>query len=207
MHPHVFKNQFSTYHGYAETAVKLGAIFAPITGGIAAQFASSTTPRQQGSSRWARAAWIGVGTAAVAAVGTATATAFMNKAEPVNNSYRWVSEHLVFVRNLWDTGAMSDRIDESIKWGIPFHCYYTRLVPPPSLTTEVAEPRGNTFVYLPAEDTRFAPYFSPVDSVRFRDLPACCRRDCRAYVHVPCRHQPVVLYHGPRYVALLTRLG
>lgn len=178
VNPHVFKHQFSTYQGYADSALKLGAIMAPIGGGIAAQFAGWNTPRPDGgSSHSSRAAWIGVGTAALAAAGTAAATAVLNRGDSVNESYRWVVDHLMFVRNLWDTDAMEARLADCIRYGISFHCFYTRLVSAPGSlrapTSSVVDPTIRTFVLLPDETQPYAHAFSALDSVGAAADAAC----------------------------------
>lgn len=171
VHPHVFKNQFSAYHNYANSALKLGAVLSPIGGGLAAQFASRSTQGSNGASatpsRLSTAAWIGVGTAAAAAIGTAAASAVINKTNPVDESYRWVTEHLAFVRNLWEVDAMSQRLDDCHTNHIPFHCFYTRLrARPGSLgpqPTGPLDPTLRTFILLPDEHKPYAAYFSPLD--------------------------------------------
>ncbi|KAI3628812.1 hypothetical protein CBS14141_000515 [Malassezia furfur] len=171
LHPHVFKNQFSAYHSYANSALKLGAVLSPIGGGLAAQFASRSTQGTNGApatpSRLSAAAWIGVGTAAAAAIGTAAASAVINKTNPVDESYRWVTEHLAFVRNLWEVDAMSQRLDDCHTNHIPFHCFYTRLRPRPGSLgpqpTGPLDPTLRTFILLPGEHKPYAAYFSPLD--------------------------------------------
>lgn len=171
VHPHVFKNQFSTYHGYANSALKLGAVLSPIGGGLAAQFASRSAQGPNGvpttSSRLSNAAWIGVGTAAAAAIGTAVASAVINKTNPVDESYRWVTEHLAFVRNLWEVDAMSQRLEDCRTHQIPFHCFYTRLRPRPGSLgpqpTGPLDPTQRTFILLPDEHQPYAVHFSPLD--------------------------------------------
>ncbi|WFC94930.1 hypothetical protein MBRA1_001568 [Malassezia brasiliensis] len=171
VNPHVFKNQFSTYHGYANTALKLGAVLSPIGGGLAAQFASRFT---QGSneapatpSRLSKAAWIGVGTAAAAAIGMAATSAVINKTNPVDESYRWMMEHLAFVRNLWEVDAMSQRLEDCRTHRIPFHCFYTRLRPRPGSLgpqqTGPLDPTLRTFILLPDGRHPHAAHFSPLD--------------------------------------------
>ncbi|WFD01415.1 hypothetical protein MOBT1_000078 [Malassezia obtusa] len=179
VHPHVFKHQFSTYHEYANSAIKLGAILGPIGGSLAAQFTSRPSPRANApasSSRLSTAAWVGVGTAAVAAVGTAAATAILNRVDPANEPYRWIMDHLAFVRNLWETDAMSQRLEDGIRHEIPFHCFYTRLTNRPgSIGAPAAgplDPTVRTFILVPGADKVYARHFSPLDSSATDEIQA-----------------------------------
>lgn len=198
MHPHVFKHQFSTLHGYADSALKLGAVLAPVAGGLVAQFASQTKRGSEPStSRVSRATWLGVGTAAVAAIGTAAATTVMSNVGSENDPYRWITEHLMFVRALWDTEANKRRLEACATFKIPFHCFYTRIVPPPQALgtnpTTMLDPTTRTFILVPDEKEAYAPYFSPLDSVcAMADLERR-RRNRGTYDHVPGTNQPIVL--------------
>lgn len=215
VHPHVFKHQFSTYHEYANSAIKLGAILGPIGGSLAAQFTSRPSPRANApasSSRLSTAAWVGVGTAAVAAVGTAAATAILNRVDPANEPYRWIMDHLAFVRNLWETDAMSQRLEDGIRHEIPFHCFYTRLTNRPgSIGAPAAgplDPTVRTFILVPGADKVYARHFSPLDSVGVRGSPTERHgRDPSAHLHVPGGHQYRLLPHGPRLGAARVRVA
>lgn len=148
VHPHVFKHQLTTYHGYFDAAIKAGAVMAPLSG----SFASFLAARGSGEAAsrtpsWTR--WAGVGTAAVAAIGTAAATAIASRSDPVNDTYRWITEHVVFVKNLWDERQLTTRMSAC---DVPFHSFYTRVAP------------ARTFVLLPDASAPYASHFSPLDS-------------------------------------------
>lgn len=146
VHPHVFKHQLSTYQQYVDSAVKASSMLAPITGGIAAWWSAPSS----GAARMSTATWIGVGAAAAtAAIGTA-ATAAVHRSDAIQDAYRWVWEHLMFVRHLWDSEALTSRMTDC---DVPFHCFYTLLA---------GDQR--TFILVPPPDAPYAPHFSPLAS-------------------------------------------
>lgn len=149
MHPHVFKHQLTTYHGYVNAALKFGAVLAPVGG----SFASLLVPERHRTSepgRLSTASWVGIGTAAAAAVGTAAVAACTQK-DSLNEAYRWITEHASFVRHLWDEAGMRARLEDA---SVPFHCFYTRLPGSP--------PR--TFIVVPPHHVDYARHFTPLDT-------------------------------------------
>ena len=149
VHPNVFKHQLSTYHGYLDNVIKVGAMLAPVTGGMASMLASRrASPNVSHKSRWSTASWIGIGTAAAAAIGTAAVAAYTSS-DPVQDTYRWVSEHVMFVRHLWDTEALTLRLHSC---RVPYHCFYTQL--------RGTNPR--TFIIVPDAHKPYARAFTPI---------------------------------------------
>lgn len=146
VHPHVFKHQLATYHGYLDTAMKVGAILGPVTGGLASMMASQRKPRNAGMST---ASWIGIGTAAAATIGTAAVAAY-TRSDPMSDAYHWLSEHVTFVKHLWDQDELTRRAHTT---DIPYHCFYTRL---PGTD-------ARTFILLPPAGAPTASRFSPVE--------------------------------------------
>lgn len=103
----------------------------------------------------------------------------------------------MFVRALWDTEANKRRLEACATFKIPFHCFYTRIVPPPQALgtnpTTMLDPTTRTFILVPDEKEAYAPYFSPLDSVcAMADLERR-RRNRGTYDHVPGTNQPIVL--------------
>ena len=146
VHPHVFKHQLSTYQQYVDTAVKASSVWAPLSGGLAAWWSA---PPSRAPTRLSTATWIGVGAAAATAIGTA-ASAAVHRSDAIQDAYRWVREHLLFVRHLWDREALASRITDC---DVPFHCFYTLLA---------GEQRP--FILVPPPDAPYAPHFSPLTS-------------------------------------------
>ncbi|PKI85698.1 hypothetical protein MVES1_000262 [Malassezia vespertilionis] len=149
VHPHVFKHRISATY---DTALKWGAVLAPLTGGIAARFAARN---EEDASR--RAAWIGAGTALAA--GTAIAAgALFTRNDVLSDAYTWATDHLAFVGNLWDVDTLHARLDESYRRAVPYHCFHTRLA---------ADAR--TFILPPPPDSAHVPHFTALDAAHARD--------------------------------------
>ncbi|PWN49455.1 hypothetical protein IE53DRAFT_369752 [Violaceomyces palustris] len=112
------------------------------------------------SSNWGNAL---LATGAIALAGGA-ATAYMNR-DKIDGAYGWVSDHMLFVSNLWDDKAMKRRLDDIVQLQqVLFHCYYTRLPAKPA--------RGEnerTFVILPERRAKSAQFFTPMDNTRASD--------------------------------------
>lgn len=150
VHPYVFKHQLSTYHGYVDAALKVGAVLAPIGGSLASMLMPARHRETPTSSRLSAASWVGLGTAAATAVGTAAVAALSQK-DPMYEAYRWISEHASFVQHLWDERGMQSRLQDV---EVPFHCFYTRLPGTP--------PR--TFIVVPPASADYARHFTPLDT-------------------------------------------
>ena len=138
IHPHVFKHQLTTYQQYVDTAVRAGSMWAPVTGGLAAWWAAPPSS----ATRLSTATWIGLGAAA--------ATAAVHRSDAIQDACRWVGDHLVFVRHVWDRDALVSRMTGC---DVPFHCFYTQL----------AEAQ-RTFILVPPPAAPYAPHFSPLAS-------------------------------------------
>lgn len=57
---------------------------------------------------WGGKAAVGLGT--IAAVGAAAGAAYFRR-EDLATGWKWGAEHMTFVRNLWDAGALRARLD------------------------------------------------------------------------------------------------
>lgn len=145
IHPHVFKHQLTTYQQYVDSAVRASSMWAPVTGGLAAWWSAPPSS----ATRLSTAAWIGLGAAAATAVGTA-ATAAVHRSEAIQDACRWVGDHLLFVRHVWDRDALAARMTSC---DVPFHCFYTQLAD-----------EQRTFLLVPPPAAPYAPHFSPLTS-------------------------------------------
>ena len=120
-------------------------MWAPVTGGLAAWWSAPPSS----ATRLSTATWIGLGAAAATAVGTA-ATAAVHRSEAIQDACRWVGDHLLFVRHVWDRDALAARMTSC---DVPFHCFYTQLAD-----------EQRTFLLVPPPAAPYAPHFSPLTS-------------------------------------------
>ncbi|KAG1907023.1 uncharacterized protein F5891DRAFT_1181324 [Suillus fuscotomentosus] len=165
LHPTVFKNSATKaveYAGAARTVVsdvfslfgKKGAS-STVSGQPPLAIAAAPT-EESGWAKWAPAAYA-VGGALVA--GAAAGTAYYRR-DDIGSGYSWATDHMNYVRNLWDEEAlrkrMRDLVDVQVHLGVTFHSFYTLLPPaPPSFSS----PR--TFVILPQRTSPIAAHFLP----------------------------------------------
>ncbi|KAG1833428.1 hypothetical protein EV424DRAFT_1532911 [Suillus variegatus] len=165
LHPTVFKNSATKaveYAGAARTVVsdvfslfgKKGAS-STVSGQPPLAIAAAPT-EESGWAKWAPAAYA-VGGALVA--GAAAGTAYYRR-DDIGSGYSWATDHMNYVRNLWDEEAlrkrMRDLIDVQVHLGVTFRSFYTLLPPaPPSFSS----PR--TFVILPQRTSPIAAHFLP----------------------------------------------
>lgn len=165
LQPTVFKNSATKaveYAGAARTVVsdvfslfgKKGAS-STVSGQPPLAIAAAPT-EESGWAKWAPAAYA-VGGALVA--GAAAGTAYYRR-DDIGSGYNWATDHMNYVRNLWDEEAlrkrMRDLIDVQVHLGVTFRSFYTLLPPaPPSFSS----PR--TFVILPQRTSPIAAHFLP----------------------------------------------
>ncbi|KAG2156219.1 hypothetical protein DEU56DRAFT_225034 [Suillus clintonianus] len=165
LHPAVFKNSATKAVEIASTARTVvsdvfslfGKKGASSTGSGQPALAITAAPHaESGWGKWAPAAYA-VGGALVA--GAAAGTAYYRR-DDIGSGYSWATDHLNYVRNLWDEEAlrkrMRDLIDAQVHLGVIFRSFYTLLPPaPPSFSS----PR--TFAILPQRTSRIAAHFIP----------------------------------------------
>ncbi|KLO07920.1 hypothetical protein SCHPADRAFT_894280 [Schizopora paradoxa] len=155
LHPFVFKNSASKAFGYMQTAHKLISTFgsnSPTTAASAskAPVAAIMPPPSPASStsswaKWATPAAVGLGGLLISGV---TAGAAYYKRDDLGLGYKWATDHMKYVGNLWDEQQMKRRVEllfeiES-KMGVVFRDFYTIL---PAKPPQQPEPR--TFIILP----------------------------------------------------------
>lgn len=165
LHPAVFKNSATKaveYAGVARTVVsdvfslfgKKGAS-STVSGQPPLAIAAAPTV-ESGWAKWAPAAYA-VGGALVASA--AAGTAYYRR-DDIGSGYSWATDHMNYVRNLWDEEALRKRMrdldDIQVHLGVTFCSFYTLLPPaPPSFSS----PR--TFVILPQRTSPIAAHFLP----------------------------------------------
>ncbi|KAG2154950.1 uncharacterized protein EDB93DRAFT_1247907 [Suillus bovinus] len=165
LHPAVFKNSATKAVEYADAA---RTVVSDVFSLFGKKGASSSIPGQpplaiaaaptaeSGWAKWAPAAYA-VGGALVA--GAAAGTAYYRR-DDIGSGYSWATDHMNYVRNLWDEEALRKRmrdLDEvQVHLGVTFRSFYTLLPPaPPSFSS----PR--TFVILPQRTSPIAAHFLP----------------------------------------------
>jgi hypothetical protein len=107
----VFKNSATKAAEYANTARTVGSAVVGSIAGLGAKKASGSTTATTNSgslwSKWGSTAYVvGGALAAGAAVGGA-----YYKREDLGMGYTWATDHLKYVRNLWDEDALKRRVD------------------------------------------------------------------------------------------------
>lgn len=114
MHPYVFKNSVTKAAQYASTAQTLGsALFGSLVGLSAEKAAEKSAPAsasndtKTGWGKWAPAAYA-MGGAILA--GAAAGGAYY-KREDLGLGYAWATDHMKYVRNLWDEAALEKRVN------------------------------------------------------------------------------------------------
>lgn len=117
---------------------------------------SSATSANAGGSRWRSAL---MATGAIALAGGAAAGAYLNR-ERLGGAYGWVSDHLMFVGNLWDENVLRKRLSDIVELPeVLFHCYFTRLP-----ARKARGERERTFIILPSRAAKSAGSFTPMDN-------------------------------------------
>ncbi|UZJ52358.1 hypothetical protein CBS101457_001678 [Exobasidium rhododendri] len=168
VNPNVFKNTANKYHGYYQTAMSIGTHLAPVGTAIASYWASTSTSNSKDtkrieggasgdkkkSSSWTSAL---LATGAVALAGGAAAGTYMG------GGWDYLSDHFLFVSNLWDDKGMKKRLDDLIETPqIFFHALYNRLPPLPTNSLRASHPR--TFIILPPQASAALDSFEAIDN-------------------------------------------
>ena len=165
VHPGVFKNSVDKYSGYIKTAQEVGSTLAPLGAALGGMlgFGAATSNAQRDRSNNGRNAgsgassWMWATGAAALAAGAAGAGIYANR-NTLSQSYTWVSDHLDFVGNLWDSKNSEQRVKDIQELPqVSFHCYYTRL----SKAKSRKPGHDRTFIILPAEASPVAASFTP----------------------------------------------
>ncbi|KAJ3999566.1 hypothetical protein F5050DRAFT_1736965 [Lentinula boryana] len=166
LHPYVFKNTATKAAQYANAAKSVGsAIWSSFTNNNSANgtgrtpIAAITAPptSEAGWSKWAPVAYTvgGVVTAAAAAGGAA-----YWRRDDLGVGYSWATDHMKYVRNLWDEEALKMRVNSLIEIekteGLTFRNFYT-LLPAVPLVHNL----DRTFMILPNTDKRAMDHFLP----------------------------------------------
>lgn len=116
LHPFVFKNSASKAFGYLQTAHKLISTFGSSSAASSvtaskAPVAAILPPPSAASSaswaKWAKPAAIGLGGLLVSG---ATAGAAYYTRDDLGLGYKWATDHMKFVGNLWDEKQMKGRV-------------------------------------------------------------------------------------------------
>ncbi|KAH7869143.1 uncharacterized protein C8R40DRAFT_757624 [Lentinula edodes] len=166
LHPYVFKNTATKAAEYANVAKSVGsAIWSSFTSrnmgngtGTAPVAAITAPPTSENAwSKWAPVALTvgGVVTAAAAAGGAA-----YWRRDDLGVGYSWATDHMKYVRNLWDEDALKRRVNLLIEIekmeGVIFRTFYT-LLPAIPLVHNL----DRTFMILPNTDRRAMDHFLP----------------------------------------------
>ncbi|KAJ4468820.1 hypothetical protein J3R30DRAFT_1610075 [Lentinula aciculospora] len=166
LHPYVFKNTATKAAQYANVAKSVGSAiwgsFAnkpPANSTGSTSIAAVTAPPSSESawSKWAPVAYTvgGVVTAAAAAGGAA-----YWRRDDLGVGYSWATDHMKYVRNLWDEEALKRRVNSLIEIekaeGVVFRTFYT-LLPAIPLVHNL----DRTFMILPSTDKRAMAHFLP----------------------------------------------
>ncbi|KAG0709797.1 hypothetical protein DFH29DRAFT_14809 [Suillus ampliporus] len=174
LHPAVFKNSATKAVEYASTARTVvsdvfslfGKKGAPSTVPEKPPLLSITAPptAESGWGKWAPAAYA-VGGALMA--GAAAGTAYYRR-DDIGSGYGWATDHLNYVRNLWDEEALQKRLRDligaQVHLGVVFRTFYTLLPPsPPSFSTL------RTFAILPPRTSPIAAHFLPARNTQAAD--------------------------------------
>ncbi|KAJ7590785.1 hypothetical protein C8J56DRAFT_1134585 [Mycena floridula] len=166
LHPFVFKNGVSKAAQYADTARTVGtALFGskspPPANKEASTSSTSTSPSPSPApasswSKWVPAAYA-VGGAIIA--GAAAGGAYY-KREDLGEGYSYLTDHILYIRNLWNEAALDKRIadlmDFGEKLGVAFTVFYTQLPSAPP-----THPFPRTFVVLPKRNAPAFAHFVP----------------------------------------------
>ncbi|KAF8497348.1 hypothetical protein JB92DRAFT_2745657 [Gautieria morchelliformis] len=168
IHPHVFKNSADKAVGYVQTARDLatgagekeqeadGLVTAspPVPRPVTPTSSPPLPPGRSGWDKWAPVAY-GAGAAIVAG---AAATAAYYKREDVTFGWSWASDHMKYVKNLWDEKALKMRVESLVatgeEVGVVFRTFYTYLPGKPPIN-----PNPRSFIVIPQPDTHYARYF------------------------------------------------
>jgi hypothetical protein len=138
LHPHTFKHHLSqaaTYYEQARSVASAATMLSPLAVGLGfGKWGSSNQDQSQGQeagpsrsspkgkgkeveetpttgiqSFWSKSSTL-YGLGAVALGAAAAGTAYYRR-EDFMNGWKWGFDHMTFVKNLWDDGAMKERLD------------------------------------------------------------------------------------------------
>ncbi|KAF8524581.1 hypothetical protein BU17DRAFT_84618 [Hysterangium stoloniferum] len=172
IHPFVFKNGATKAVGYAQTArdIASGAgVFGAIGGFAFGKKAASDKEKAQeakgppetaaATSGWQKWAPVAYGAGAAILAGAAAGTAYYSR-EHVAFGWTWATDHMAYVKNLWDEKALTDRVGDVVRTGeelgVVFKTFYTYLPGKPP-----TNPHPRTFIILPKANMRSASHFIP----------------------------------------------
>jgi len=162
IHPFVVKNTMTKVAEYTNAATTISSALMGSFAGFTAQKAAqpSTPPASPSAwSKWAPAAYA-VGGAVLA--GAAAGGAYYAR-EDLTQGLTWGTDHLVFVKNLWDQAALEKRVDDLVNiekaYGVAFRTFYTLLPPKPPQYLN-----SRTFIVLPKYQSRAKNHFMPANN-------------------------------------------
>ncbi|KAK0242575.1 hypothetical protein EDD85DRAFT_294862 [Armillaria nabsnona] len=169
LHPYVFKNSATKATEYVSTARTVGSALLGSFAGFGVKKAADSKPAAENTppppesksswSNWAPAAYA-VGGALLA--GAAAGGAYYRR-DDLGVGYTWATDHMKYVRNLWDEPALHQRVDDLVdieeQEGVVFRVFYTLLPPVPRI-----HPNTRTFIVLPKKNARSAGNFLPANN-------------------------------------------
>ncbi|KAK0453436.1 hypothetical protein EV421DRAFT_681255 [Armillaria borealis] len=169
LHPYVFKNSATKATEYVSTARTVGSALLGSFAGFGVKKAADSKPAAENTSpppesktswsKWAPAAYA-VGGALLA--GAAAGGAYYRR-DDLGVGYTWATDHMKYVRNLWDETALRQRVEDLVdieeQEGVVFRVFYTLLPPVP-----LVHPNARTFIVLPKKNARSAGNFLPANN-------------------------------------------
>ncbi|PBL02342.1 hypothetical protein ARMGADRAFT_1005737 [Armillaria gallica] len=169
LHPYVFKSSATKATEYVSTARTVGSALLGSFAGFGVKKAADSKPAAEDTppplesktswSKWAPAAYA-VGGAVLA--GAAAGGAYYRR-DDLGVGYTWATDHMKYVRNLWDEPALRQRVDNLVdieeQEGVVFRVFYTLLPPVPQI-----HPNARTFIVLPKKNARSAGNFLPANN-------------------------------------------
>ncbi|KAK0490828.1 hypothetical protein IW261DRAFT_1555995 [Armillaria novae-zelandiae] len=169
LHPYVFKNSATKATEYVNTARTVGSALLGSFAGFGVKKAADSKPAAETTppppesrpswSKWAPAAYA-VGGALLA--GAAAGGAYYRR-DDLGVGYTWATDHMKYVRNLWDEPALHQRVEDLVdieeQEGVIFRVFYTYLPPVP-----LVHPNARTFIVLPKKNARSAGNFLPANN-------------------------------------------
>ncbi|KAK0230978.1 hypothetical protein IW262DRAFT_1453901 [Armillaria fumosa] len=164
LHPYVFKNSATKATEYVNTARTVGSTLLGSFAGFGVKKAADSKPAAENTppppeskpswSKWAPAAYA-VGGALLA--GAAAGGAYYRR-DDLGVGYTWATDHMKYVRNLWDEPALRQRVEDLVdieeQEGVIFRVFYTYLPP-----VALVHPNARTFIVLPKKNARSAGNF------------------------------------------------
>ncbi|KAK0498596.1 hypothetical protein EDD18DRAFT_1104114 [Armillaria luteobubalina] len=169
LHPYVFKNSATKATEYVSTARTVGSALLGSFAGFGIKKAADSKPAAEDTppppepktswSKWAPAAYA-VGGALLA--GAAAGGAYYRR-DDLGVGYTWATDHMKYVRNLWDEPALHQRVEDLVdieeQEGVVFRVFYTYLPP-----VALVHPNARTFIVLPKKNAHSAGNFLPANN-------------------------------------------